>query len=124
MTSTGDAAATMRAFADRIDARDWDGLGELLAPGFSARYVHTGETFDRPAFLTLNREYPLVVRFAVEELVADGPRAVIRGRVSDTQGSGTWFVASFGRVDDSGLLVDLVEVWVDGASDAPEHRPA
>src|SRR6478736_863222 len=66
------SAQTLTAFAGLIDARDWDGLAELLSPDFTALFVHTGETFDRYGFVTLNRDYPIVVRFEVEDLVATG----------------------------------------------------
>jgi hypothetical protein len=114
------AAETMTRLAEIIDARDWDRLPGVLAADFTARFVHTGETFDRDGFVALNRDYPLVVRFLVEDLVATGDRAVLRARVTD--GADTWHVASFATVDPDGLVRDLVEVWADGVSQPPEHR--
>jgi hypothetical protein len=102
------AAQSLTRFAELIDARDWDRLPDVLAPGFEARFMHTGETFDRDGFVALNREYPIVVRFLVEDLVADGDRAVLRARVTD--GAETWHVASFATVGADGLLTELVEV--------------
>jgi len=104
------SAQTLTAFAGLIDARDWDGLAELLSPDFTAHFVHTGETFDRDGFVTLNRDYPIVVRFEVEDLVATGDRAVLRSRVSSE--TETWFVASFATITE-GLIAELVEVWAD-----------
>jgi SnoaL-like protein len=115
------AAQSLARFAEIIDARDWDRLPDALAPGFVARFVHTGETFDRDGFVALNREYPIVVRFLVEDLVADGDRAVLRARVTD--GSDTWHVASFATVGADGLLSDLVEVWAETAKADPALRP-
>jgi hypothetical protein len=114
-------ADTLTRFAEILDGREWDRLPEILAPGFTARFVHTGETFDRDGFVALNRDYPVVVRFLVEDLVTSGDRAVLRARVTD--GNDTWHVASFATVDDQGLIRDLVEVWADGASQPPDHRP-
>ena len=109
-------------FAAILDARDWDQLPGILTEGFVARFVHTGETFDRDGFVAFNRDYPIVVRFIVEDMVGAGDRGVLRARVTD--GTRTWHVASFATVDAHGRLSDLVEVWADGASQPPEQRPA
>jgi SnoaL-like domain len=116
------SATTLGRFAALLDARDWDRLPGILAEGFVAHLVHTGETFDRDGFVALNRDYPIVVRFIVEDMVAAGDRAVLRARVTD--GTQTWHVASFATVDDEDRLSDLVEVWADGASRPPAHRPS
>lgn len=115
------AAQSMARFARTIDERDWDALPGVLAEDFSARFVHTGETFDRAGFVALNRDYPVVVRFLVEDLVADGDRAVLRARVTD--GRDTWHVASFATIDADGLLTDLVEVWAEVGDPEPDRRP-
>lgn len=112
-----DAADLMHELWERIDAADWEGLARLLGPDFRAEYVHTGERFDRDAFVRLNREYPGRWRATVEEMLRDGPCAVTRARVSD--GDTTYFVASFGEEKD-GHLVRLVEVWADGDDRPPE----
>ena len=111
----------MTRFAEIIDARDWDALPGVLAGDFSCRFVHTGETFDRDGFVALNRDYPIVVRFLVEDLVADGDRAVLRARVTD--GSDTWHVASFGTIATDGMLTELVEVWAEVGEPEPDRRP-
>jgi hypothetical protein len=41
-----------------IDAHQWAALPPLLAADFSCRYVHSGETFDRTAWLMLNTDTP------------------------------------------------------------------
>ncbi len=115
------AAQSLTRFAEIIDARDWDRLPDVLASGFVARFVHTGETFDRTGFVALNRDYPVVVRFVVEDLVSDGDRAVVRARVSD--GTDTWHVASFATVGADGLLTELVEVWAEVSAPDPGRRP-
>jgi hypothetical protein len=111
-----DAADLMRALWERIDDADWDGLARMLGPEFRAEYVHTGETFDRDAFVRLNREYPGRWHATVEEMLREGPCAVTRTRVTD--GATTYFVASFGEEKD-GALVRLVEVWADGDDRPP-----
>jgi len=115
------AAETITRFAEIIDARDWDALPGVLADDFSARFVHTGETFDRDGFVALNRDYPIVVRFLVEDLVAAGDRAVLRARVTD--GRDTWHVASFATVGEGGLLTELVEVWAEVGEPETDRRP-
>lgn len=116
------AAQTLTRFAEIIDARDWDRLPDVLADDFVARFVHTGETFDRDGFVELNRGYPIVVRFLVEDLVADGDRAVLRARVTD--GADTWHVASFATIGADGLMTELVEVWAEVGAPDPDRRPA
>ena len=121
MTDTSAAARLLRELWSAIDARDWAALESLLHPEFTAEYVHTAETFDRAAFVALNRDYPGVWRASVEELVADGTQGASRTRVHDD--ASTFFVASFGEERD-GLLVRLVEVWADTAATPPEGRPS
>ncbi len=115
-----DSARALTRFAGILDAREWDDLPDVLAEGFVARLVHTGETFDRDGFVAFNRDYPVVVRFLVEDLVASGERAVLRARVTD--GARTWHVASFATVEPDGRLAELVEVWADGDGQPPERR--
>lgn len=121
MTATPTSAAVLAGLWAAIDARDWDGLAARLHPSFRAEYVHTGETFDRDAFVAVNRDYPGTWRATVDETLTDGARAVTRARVHNDQA--TYFVASFGEVRD-GLVVSLVEVWADAdATPPPGTRP-
>ncbi len=103
----------LRAFLERIDARDWDGMAELLDPQLHATYVHNGETFDAAGLVRFNREYPGRWRVTAEDIVVSGARAVSRARVSD--GAETYYVASFATVA-GGRIVELVEVWTDSVS--------
>ena len=117
-----DAGAVLERFWAAIDRRDWDALTDVLAPDLRVRYVHTGEVFTADEFVRVNREYPGEWAALVEELVVHGDRAVSRTRVSD--GSETYFVASFAGVRD-GMLSELTEVWT-GSVDAPpaDRRPS
>jgi hypothetical protein len=123
MTTT---AQLLLTFSDRIDAQDWDGMSALLAPDFRARYVHTGETFDRDAFVALNRDYPGSWRFEHEDVVDGGDRGVLRSRVSDATGASdaVFHVATFATAGPDGLLHELVEVWADQVSEVPAHGRA
>ncbi|WP_309648331.1 nuclear transport factor 2 family protein [Nocardioides sp.] len=121
MTTTGPSAgATLRCFADAIDARDWDRLLALLGPDFSATLVHTGESFDREGFVAFNADYPGQWHFHADEVVDAGDRAVLRAHTTD--GAETFHVASFASTAD-GLITDLVEVWTEAVAAHPARSP-
>jgi hypothetical protein len=120
------AEKTLRALWDRIDQRDWAGLGELLDPGLQTRYLATGELLDGAlAYVRLNAEYPGRWRATVLDLVADGDRAVSCARVFDADGGGeTHFVTSFATVR-GGVLTGLTELWAEAdQAVAADRRPA
>ena len=108
------------AFGSRINDRDWDGLAALLHDELRVRLLHTGEEFDKATYVRLNREYPIEVDFVIDEVLADGDRAVCRARTGNADVD--YWVASFARVEE-GLIRDLVEVWTAEVGDPPEHRP-
>jgi len=61
------------------------------------------------------RRLPGLKRFVIEDLVASGDRAVLRGRVTGTSPDGgeqVFGVASFVTVA-GGLIHELTEVWTD-----------
>lgn len=103
-----------------IDDRRWSDLGAHLHEGFSCRYVHTGETFDRSSWIRLNAEYPGFDRLRVEEIVGDDERAACRSHVTGqgTEGLDHFECATFVRVRD-GLIAEMTEVWTDVAQTAP-----
>lgn len=109
-----EAADTLTRYADAIAARDWAALTDLLAPGLSARLLHTGEVFDRDGFVVFNRDYPGPWTFVRESVVGSGAAGVLRARV--TAGPATFYVASFATLDAVGAIADLVEVWTDAVS--------
>ncbi len=111
------AAAVLDRFAEAIDARDWSALRGLLAPGFSASFVHTGQRFDAEEWVAFNSDYPGHWRFRWEDVVVAGDRGVGRARVSDDQQ--VFHVASFVTIDAEGLVSELVEVWTEGQHSGP-----
>ena len=116
------ARALLTRLAEVIDAHDWAALPGVLHPDFRCRLVHTGEVFDRDAWVRFNADYPGFERMHLEDLVADGERGVLRARVTgrDAEGAEVEFaVASFATVR-AGLLVELVEVWADVDQKPPE----
>jgi hypothetical protein len=110
MTKDMDAAAVLAGLWERIGRQDWDRLPDLLHPEVQVRYVHSGEVFDRDGIVALNRDYPGAWLVDVEEIVADGPRAVSRALVYNDDA--THFVASFARVE-AGRITELTEVWAE-----------
>ncbi|KNX38648.1 hypothetical protein VV01_18275 [Luteipulveratus halotolerans] len=124
-TDPADAATAMTRMAAVIDAHDWYGLADLLHEDFTVRFVHTGETFDRDAWVQLNADYPGFERLTLEDCVGSGDRAVGRCHVTGrVDGEAQEFeVASFVTVKD-GLIVELTEVWADvDATPPPGTRP-
>lgn len=120
-----DATDLMRRLATVIDEHHWADLPALLAPDFTCRLVHTGETFDRDRWVRLNAEYPGFQRFVLEDCVGAGDRAVGRAHVTGTGEGGLqhFGVATFITVRD-GQVVDMTEVWTDiGARTDQEWRP-
>jgi hypothetical protein len=116
------AGQILRALWSRIDMQDWAGLGDLLGPGAKVRYLHTGEVFDRAAYVRLNAEYPGRWHAEVSDVVGgDGGRAVSSARVYNDAES--HFVASFATVR-GGRITELTELWAEPAP-VPSHlRPS
>ncbi|RYB93036.1 nuclear transport factor 2 family protein [Nocardioides oleivorans] len=117
-----DAGAVLTRLAEVIDAHDWEGLPALLHDDFTCRLVHTGEEFDKDAWVRFNADYPGFERMHVEDLVAAGDRGVVRARVVGRGDEGeelVFAVASFATVRDD-LVVDLTEVWADVGQEAPD----
>ena len=108
-----------RDFAQRIDDRDWAGLDGLLAPGFRGEYRHDGKVFDRDEWVAYNADYPVQVRFVLEDLVVAGDRVVLRSHVFNDDVA--FFVATFLTVT-GGLITELVEVWTDDIPVPEENK--
>ena len=116
------AADVVREFHERMQARDWDGAGELLDPSIDIRYTATGERFVGAAFLAMNRAYPDGWTIHVHEVMTIGGRVAAQVRVD--QGPDIHWCAGFYTVRD-GRIVDGVEHWVTERSEpAPAWRQA
>jgi ketosteroid isomerase-like protein len=115
-----DAPDLLARLCGLIDARRWPELVPLLSDDFECRYVHTGETFDRAAWVRLNAEYPGFDRLIVQDLVGVGDRAVARCHVTGyAEGRLVGFeVASFVTARD-GRISRMTEVWTDVAQTPP-----
>ncbi len=108
------AADVLHHLSDVIDQHRWSELPGLLHPDFSCRLVHTGEIFDRDAWVRFNAEYPGFQHFELQDCVAEQDRAVGRVHVTGLVDGQLqhYELASFMTVHD-GLVSELVEVWTD-----------
>ncbi len=113
-------ATVVRSFYERMQDRNWDGAGELLAPSLVIDFTETGERFGRDGFLAMNRAYPEGWTIDVIEILAAGDRVAAQVRVDHTQD--VFWCAGFYEVID-GLIVTGTEHWVtEGSQPAPEWR--
>ena len=120
------AIELLQRLGDVLDGHRWDDLPALLHPDFVGGYVHTGEQFDRDAFVRLNAEYPGFQRFHWQDFIDAGDRAVGRGLVTATADGQEqrYGVATFVTERD-GLIAELTEVWADIIQTPPtDRRPA
>jgi ketosteroid isomerase-like protein len=114
------AGNTVRRFFERMQARDWDGAGELLSPNIHIEFTETGERFDGANFLAMNRAYPEGWTIDVVETVTQGQRVAAQVRVD--HGDDVFWCAGFYQVT-AGVIVSGVEHWVTERSEpAPEWR--
>lgn len=109
-------AEVVRALFERMQARDWEGVGATLAPDVEVWWPATDERFSGSAFLAVQRAYPEGWAIAVEEVVADGDRVAARVRV-DQDGQRFW-CAGFYRVAGDRIRA-AVEHWVTEAAETP-----
>lgn len=110
----------MNRLADCIDGRRWGELPALLHPDFRCRYVHTGESFDRDAWVRLNAEYPGFQRFVLEDCLSQGDRAAGRAHVTGESGGQVqhFAVATFITALE-GVIGEMTEVWTSIDSEVP-----
>ena len=110
----------VRAFFERMEARDWDGAGACLSPDIHIEFTETGERFDGPNFLAMNRAYPEGWAIEVVETVAAADRVAVQVRV--TQGDEVFWCAGFYTVTE-GVIASGIEHWVtEGSQPPPEWR--
>lgn len=110
------SGAVVRAFFERMEARDWDGAGELLSPTVRIDFTETGERFEGANFLGMNRAYPEGWSIEVVETIADGERVAAQVRVE--HGDVVFWCAGFYRVT-GGVIASGVEHWVTEGSEQP-----
>lgn len=106
----------VRAFFELMQARDWAGAAELLSPTLHIEFTETGEQFDGPEFLAMNRAYPEGWSIEVVETISIADRVAAQVRVEHS-GSVFW-CAGFYTVRD-GVIIDGTEHWVAERSQRP-----
>lgn len=114
----------VQEFWDRMQARDWEGLGSLLIDDLVVEWPVSGERIvGRGNFVSVNAEYPQGWSIDVLRVVADGETVVSEVEVPhDTMG--VHRVVSLWTVRD-GKIVSGREYWTEPGSDpSPEWRAA
>jgi ketosteroid isomerase-like protein len=87
--------ALIRRYVDRLEARDWSGVEDVLHPDVVYRLPQTGEVVrGRDAYLRWNREYPDVWHLRLVSAYGD-----------ETGGAARLRVAIEGEVDEVDALV-------------------
>jgi ketosteroid isomerase-like protein len=107
----------------RIEARDWAGVGDLLAEDFVMEWPHSRERIrGRDNFVELNRNYPEGWSIEVLRIIAEVDHAVSEVRVPHPA-LGVHYAASFFDVE-AGRLKRAREYWVEEGqqTEAPSDR--
>jgi ketosteroid isomerase-like protein len=107
----------------RIQARDWDGVGELLAEDFVLDWPNALMRIrGRTNFVGFNRSYPEGWSIEVLRVVATGSVVVSEVRVPHPT-VGPYYALSFFEVAD-GRLARAREYWVEERYEAPAAERA
>jgi ketosteroid isomerase-like protein len=105
-------------FWRRIEARDWNGLGELLAEDFTVEWPNARLRIrGRENFVGFNRNYPEGWSIEVLRIVADGNTAVTEVRVPHPE-IGPHYALSFLEVE-AGRARRAREYWVEERPEEP-----
>jgi ketosteroid isomerase-like protein len=105
----------------RIQARDWDSVGELLAEDFVLEWPHDLVRIrGRTNFVDFERSYPEGWSIEVLRVVAEGSTVVSEVRVPHPT-VGPYYVLSFFEVED-GRLTRGREYWVEERFELPGDR--
>lgn len=113
-----DATEVVRELWDRIDARDWPGVGKVLADDVVVEWPVTGERIvGRDNFVAVQAEYPEGWSIRVTRIVGAGEDAASEVEVPHRD-FGEFRAASFWKVRD-GRIVEGCEYWTSPGSDSP-----
>ncbi|MGC4895755.1 nuclear transport factor 2 family protein [Micromonospora sp. DT31] len=114
----------VRALWDRVQARDWAGVGALLADDVVVEWPVSAERIvGRDNYVAVNAEYPDGWSIRVLRVVVAGEAVVSEVEVPH-ETMGVFRVASFWTVRD-GKIVDGREYWTSlGADPSPPWRSA
>jgi ketosteroid isomerase-like protein len=107
-----DPESTVAELWRRLEARDWDGFGELLADDLVVDWPNTRQRIrGRDAYLGFNRAYPEGWTIELVNLIVQGAIVVSEVRVPHTE-LGTFDLVSILEVED-GRIVRGREYWMD-----------
>jgi ketosteroid isomerase-like protein len=107
----------------RIQARDWEGVGDLLAEGFVLEWPHELVLLrGRASFVEFNRRYPEGWSIEVLRIVAQGGTVVSEVRVPHPT-VGPHYALTFFEVDE-GRIASAREYWVAEAYEEPAGERA
>ena len=110
-------------FWSRIQARDWDGLGELLAPDVVLDWPNAHlRVCGRSNVVEFNRTYPEGWSIEVLRLVAEGATVVSEVRVPHPT-VGPFYALTFLEIED-GLVTSGREYWVEERYEEPAPERA
>ncbi|MHB1593590.1 MAG: nuclear transport factor 2 family protein [Streptosporangiaceae bacterium] len=119
-TPLKDSAAVITALWNRIQARDWPGVGDLVAEDAVIDWPVTAERVaGRANFVAVTSQYPEGWSIRVLRIVAAGDQVVSEVEVPHAE-LGLFRAASFWTVRD-GRIVAGTEYWTSPGSDP---RPA
>lgn len=115
-----DAAAVVKELWRRTQARDWDGVGELVADDAVVEWPVSAERIvGRVNYVAVNSEYPEPWEIRVLRVIGSGDEATSEVEVAHGT-MGVFRAASFWTVRD-GTIVAGTEYWTKLASE--EGRP-
>ncbi|MFG1811717.1 nuclear transport factor 2 family protein [Streptomyces sp. NPDC049040] len=105
-----DAVGVVEALWARVQARDWEGVGALLAEDAVVEWPITRERIvGRANYVAVNREYPQGWSIRVLRILGEGDQVVSEVEVPHVE-AGLFRAASFWTVRD-GLIVRGTEYW-------------
>jgi hypothetical protein len=108
-TNTDGTKAIVLAFAERLEARDWAGFGELLHPDVTYELPQTRERIrGRDRYVRFNAEYPGDWHLTPQLVLAEGRDAslLFRWRSGDED----LLAIAYFEVDD-GLVTKVTDFW-------------
>ena len=109
-------ADVVRRLFERMEARDWAGAGEVVAPGAVIEWPATGERFTGTGFVAMNAAYPEGWSITVDDVVGTGDR--VAALVTVAHPPEVHRCAGFYTVWD-GRISGGVELWVTASSEDP-----
>lgn len=111
-----DAAAVIKELWTRTQARDWAGVGELIADDAVIQWPVSAERIvGRANYVTINREYPEPWEIRVLKVIGSGDEAASEVEVAHGT-MGLFRAASFWTVRD-GKVASGTEYWISPGSE-------